>query len=255
MTKRIKFSANWHVNVLQIKYKLFQWLRKEQGSFTLESSVVLPLLLGLILLFVLFGMYMYQKVIVYYAASVTAERTAYSWDNSFRQARTGMLADDRHDGLYWRMSEDKMLASLFEMKEEVPSAAVTLPLEPSGATEDDPLSERKMKQAALWLGKAGLAYEGQMSYERGALKKSIEVKLKTPLSTESAEKSWLRREPKSVSSAIVVEPVEFIRSVDLVRYYYAKFANASSGSTEAKSQAGKALAPYKGKDKGAESKG
>ncbi|OMF38910.1 hypothetical protein BK133_00725 [Paenibacillus sp. FSL H8-0548] len=221
-------------------------LRKEQGSFTLESTIVFPLLLGLILLFILFGMYMYQKVIVYYAASTTAERAAYSWDNSSREARNGMLTNLSYDGLYWRISEDKLLGSLFGTSEEEGTAVVALPLMEAKAEENDPLANRKLKQSVEWIGKAGLAYEGQVSYERSAVKKTIEVKLKAPLSNQLVEKSWLRRESKSVAAASVVDPVEFIRSVDLVRYYYAKFSKGAGGGEQSRSRAGQALAPYKG---------
>lgn len=227
-----------------MKARLLQWLKKEQGSFTLESTIVFPMLLGLILLFILFGMYMYQKVVLYYAASASAERAAFGWDNSFREARSGMLTESKYDGLYWRIGEDEMLGRLFGLGGEKRAAAVAIPLAGAGEAEAA-LPLRKLEQAVRWIGQAGLAYEGQISYSGGALKREIEVKLKSPLSNRSVEKSWLRREPMSVSTAAVVDPVEFIRSVDLVRYYTTKFANRTGGAGQARSQAGQALAPYK----------
>ncbi|WP_208414405.1 TadE/TadG family type IV pilus assembly protein [Paenibacillus castaneae] len=221
-----------------------RWLKKEQGSFTLESTLVFPLLLALILLFIIFGMYMYQKVILYYAASTTAERAAFSWDNSFRAPKSGMLSESQHDGLYWRMTEDEMLSSLFGLGGESQELTVSLPLESNN--ENNQLSLRKMKQAAQWLTHAGLVHEGQISYSRGLLKRSIEVKLKQPLSLGTLEQSWLKREPKTAAAASIVDPTEFIRSIDLVRYYSSKFAKKEGGAAQAKSQAGKALAPYQG---------
>ena len=229
-----------------MKARLLQWMKKEQGSFTLESTIVFPMLMGIILLFILFGMYMYQKVVLYYAASATAERAAFGWDNSFREARSGMLVSPEYDGLYWRIGEDKLLSSLFDIGGEKAAAVVALPRPSMDEAGKDDLSGRKMVQSAQWLGQAGLKYEGQISYSGGVLKREIEVKLKSPLSVRADLNGWLRREPKTVSAAAVVDPVEFIRSVDLVRYYSMKFANRTGGARQSRSQAGQTLAPYKG---------
>lgn len=237
---------------LRLRKRLLHWLKKEQGSFTLESTFVFPMLMAIILLFILFGMYMYQKVVIYYAASATAERAAFSWDNSHRDPRNGILADSKYDGLYWRVGEDEMLTSLFGMAGDAADASVALPLEiPDGENKSE-LAGRKMEQSVLWMKQAGLMYEGKISYSRGALKRMIEVRLKQPLSVQSLEEGWLKREPKSVASASIVDPMEFIRSVDLVRYYSTKFANNGGGAVQSKSQAGKVLAPYKGAAEAAE---
>jgi hypothetical protein len=225
--------------------RLIDWLKREQGSFTLESTIVFPMLLGLILLFILFGMYMYQKVILYYAASATAERAAFGWDNSYREARNGMLTELRYDGLYWRINEDERLKSLFGTGGEKSDAALMIPSESSDDASEAALPMRKMEQSVRWIGQAGLPYEGQICYFGGVLKREIEVKLKSPFSNRSVEKSWLRREPMTVAAAAIVDPVEFIRSVDLVRYYTMKFADWAGGAGDARSQAGEVLAPYK----------
>ncbi|OBZ16013.1 TadE/TadG family type IV pilus assembly protein [Bacillus sp. FJAT-26390] len=227
---------------IRMRARLLDWLKREQGSFTLESTIVFPMLLGLILLFILFGMYMYQKVVLYYAASASAERAAFGWDNSYREARNGMLSELSYDGLYWRIGEDERLKSLFGTGGEKTDAAVRIPPQSSDEASENALPVRKMEQSVRWIGQAGLSYEGQMSYFGGVLKRVIEVKLKSPFSNRSVEKSWLRREAMTVTSAAIVDPVEFIRSVDLVRYYTKKFADGTGG---ARSQAGEVLAPYK----------
>lgn len=231
---------------LKLSRRLLHVLKKEHGSFTLESTIVFPVLISLILLFIIFGMYMYQKVVLYYAASATAERAAFGWDNSNRDPRNAMLAEAKYDGLYWRIGEDKMLSSLFGLGDTAADAAVALPFEQASGKSASDLSHRKLEQAANWIGQAGLAYEGQISYSRSVLKRTIEVKLKQPLSLQPLGQSWLKREPKTVSSASIVEPAEFIRSVDLVRYYTTKFTNNGGATGQSKTQAGKVLAPYKG---------
>lgn len=204
------------------------------------------MLMATILLFILFGMYMYQKVVLYYAASATAERAAFSWDNSYRDPRNGMLTDPKYDGLYWRVGEDEMLTSLFGMAGDAADASIELPLKMSDGENKSELTGRKMEQSVRWMEQAGLTYEGEISYSRGALKRMIEVKLMQPLSVQPFEQSWLKREPKTVTAASIVDPMEFIRSVDLVRYYSTKFANNGGGAAQSKTQAGSVLAPYKG---------
>ncbi|MBD2867773.1 TadE/TadG family type IV pilus assembly protein [Paenibacillus arenilitoris] len=228
--------------------KLLRLARKEQGSFTLESTFVFPVLLGFILLFILFGMYMYQKVVLYYAASSTAERAAFAWDNSNRDPRSGMLPAPSYDPLYRRLGEDGMLGSLFGLASDSREAAVVLPLADDGDEEEKRLALSKMERAAQWLEQAGLSYEGRIGYSNGVLKRTVDVRLEQPLSAETAETGWLKREPKTAASASIVDPAEFIRSVDLVRYYTAKFAarGAGAGQAQAQAQAGQVLAPYAG---------
>jgi hypothetical protein len=234
------------VRGLKLRKKLLHWFKKEHGNFTLESTFVFPMLMMIILIFILFGMYMYQKVVLYYAASATAERAAFSWDNSYRDPRHGMLSETKYDGLYWRVGEDEMLTSLFGMAGDAADATVALPLEMREGEGSSELTGRKMEQSARWMEHAGLMYEGKISYSRGALKRMIEVKLRQPLSIRPFEQGWLKREPKTAASASVVDPMEFIRSVDLVRYYSTKLANNGGGAAQSHSQAGKILTPYKG---------
>ncbi|MCF2940764.1 pilus assembly protein [Paenibacillus alkaliterrae] len=234
------------MNWPSVRGRLLQWHRKEQGSFTLESTLVFPLLLTLILLFLVFGMYMYQKVQLYYAASSTAERAAFGWDNSHRDPRSGMLTETKYDGLYWRIGEDEMLGSLFGLGAGSTDTVITLPQELSSDGGEIDLSQSKMLRSVQWLERAGLGYKGEISYSNRILKRKIEVKLKQPLAVDALEQSWLKREPKTVSAASVVDPVEFIRSVDLMRYYSSKFADRGGGAGPAKAQAGKVLATYQG---------
>lgn len=221
--------------------------RREEGSFALESSVVLPLLLAVVLLFIVLGMYMYQKVVLYYAASSTAERAAFGWDNSNRDPRSGMLAVPQYDGLYWRMGDDQLLQGLFGLTGESEGGTVALP----SATDESEhaaskLPERKLKQASSWLQSGGLDYKGELQYSRGLIQSSVQVRLKQPLSFPASYgvQSPVNREPKAVAATIVVDPVEFIRSVDLARYYINQFRNNGNGAGGAKAQAGKVIAPY-----------
>ncbi|MUT68068.1 TadE/TadG family type IV pilus assembly protein [Paenibacillus sp. NEAU-GSW1] len=238
MIKRIKSLA---------RSSLIKRLSEEKGGFSLESAIVLPTVLTLILTFILFGIYMYQKVMLYYSASVTAERTAFSWDNSNRESRSGMLANGQYDSLYWRLSENHALVSLFGLSADDSSALLTLPSagDRSGLT----LPSRKLDGGSQWLSTAGnLNAEGQIAYLPSLLKPQVEVKLKQPVSLAPLEAMLGKKEPKSAASAVIVDPVEFIRTVDLVRYYNYKASQAWSGSQKA--NAGQTLSQYGGQTGG-----
>ncbi|WP_338552633.1 TadE/TadG family type IV pilus assembly protein [Paenibacillus sp. KS-LC4] len=231
MTKQTKFSLRTLVR---------KWLCGEQGSFTLESTLVFPLLLTVILLFLLLGMYMYQKTVLYYSTSTITERAAFSWDNSFRNSRTGLLPEGKYDSLYWRMNEDRMLSSLFGSDAEAADLQLVLPLQ--GAAEDS-LPEQKMAAAARWIAaERGLPFEGSIDYHRSVIQRHIETKLLQQVSLQPLERVLGIREPKAVASSPVTDPVDFIRGVDLIRYYTAKFAGGPQGGV--KEQASQVLSGY-----------
>lgn len=233
MIKRIKYF---------LSSRFRQWGRNEQGSFTLESTLVLPMLFLLILAFLLFSMYIYQKVVLYYTASVTAERTAFSWDNSHRNPRNGMLTEGQYDGLYWRIAEDHRLESLFGMNRDTSTVSLDIPLPAASDEKSFALSDRKLAGGSEWISAAdGLTYMGSIGYHPGLLKREIEVRLKQPVSLEPLERLLGKSEPRTVAQSAVVDPVEFIRSVDMVRYYTAKFASKSDAE---KKEAGKVLTKY-----------
>lgn len=227
------------------------WLKQERGSFTLESTIVFPILLALILFFIVFGMLIYQKAVLYYAGSVTAERAAFSWDNSHRDPRSGLLPVAQYDGLYRRIGADGALASLFGLNGEGADAAEELPIKAADESGDtragqgSKLAHRKILKSAQWLSDAGAYYEGQISYVHGMFKKKIEVQLKQPLELLPAEQWGEQRETSATAAAVIVDPIEFIRSVDLLRYYTLRFTRDDNGASSARANAGEVLASYR----------
>ncbi|MCM3628820.1 pilus assembly protein [Paenibacillus glycanilyticus] len=218
-----------------------QWLRHSEGSFTLESTLVFPIIFLLILMFLLLSMYIYQKVVLYYSATETAERASFSWDNSHRNARNGMLTTGQYDGLYWRVSGDYMLGSLFGMTSDQTDVTLELP-GPLSEEEKLELAGTKLRRASNWLtGDAGLPFQGNIAYANSLMKREVAVKLKQPVSLAPLELTLGLSEPKTAASASIVDPVQFIRDVDMLRYYTAKFNNGTS-----KQQAAKALTAYSG---------
>ncbi|WP_177182624.1 hypothetical protein [Paenibacillus sp. OV219] len=206
-------------------------LKREDGSFTLEASVVFPSIFIALLALLLLSMYTYQHVVLYKNASLAAERTAFRFDNSYRDAMSGMGLTGQYDGLYWRMAENGALQSLFNSGgsqasegEEVTVAVQIGPSVPSSRNEDGtiPLTERKLKSGAGYVMEP---LAGEISVT-GILEKEIVVKLRHPMSIPILDLLKGNSEPQTVSSAAVVDPVELIRNVDLVRYYADRFGGS-----------------------------
>lgn len=112
-------------------------LRDVRGSFTLEASLVLPVIFYAILVLLFFCLYLYQNALLGQAASAAAERSAYTWDNSYRNDLTGAFEEGHYDSLYWRLKDDGMLQSIFGWGEA--NGAVRLRL-PAGAASADSLA-------------------------------------------------------------------------------------------------------------------
>lgn len=218
----------------------------ERGSFTLEAAIVFPLLFAMVLAFLISGMYLYQKTVVYYAASVTSERAAFSWDNSHRDPRSGMLLEPQYDGLYRRIGTDGALASLFGMdgKEEGRSIDIPEDARDDGAGDQADNTLAKLTSASVWMTTASLPYDGTVRYSGNGLSRLVEVELRKPIQMLPWERSWIPGEPGASAGGPIVDPVEFVRSVELVRYYSNKFSNYPRGRTTAKSRANEVLASY-----------
>ncbi|WP_165861104.1 TadE/TadG family type IV pilus assembly protein [Paenibacillus paeoniae] len=236
------------INIASVR----QWHKDEKGSFTIEASIVLPILFAMVLAFLLFGMYLYQKVMVYYSVSTISERAAFSWDNSHRDARTGILTEPEYDGLYRRLGSDGALASLFGMTGDEGRRSVSLPadVQESTSSVDTDLTKRKLVKSAQWVATAGLSYNGTVQYAGDGLSRYVETGLHKPIQLMPFEESWIRGEPDGAARGHIVDPVEFIRSVDLARYYSTKLKTHFMGKSTAESRAGNILTSYSGKGRG-----
>lgn len=219
----------------------------ERGSFTLEASIVFPLLFAMVLAFLIFGMYLYQKTVVYYAAAITSERAAFSWDNSHRDPKSGMLLEPQYDGLYRRLGSDGALASIFGLDGKEEGRSIDIPEEAtdSGAGDKTDNTIIKLASASVWMTTASLPYDGTVRFIGNGLSRLVEVELRKPIQLLPWERSWIREEPGASADGSIVDPVEFVRSVELVRYYSNKFSNYPRGRTTAKSRANEVLASYR----------
>jgi|HigsolmetaGSP12D_1036236.scaffolds.fasta_scaffold00945_2 hypothetical protein len=186
--------------------------RDERGSFTLEASVVMPLILTQTFLVLFFAVWIAQGVMVDYGASVAAERTAFNWNNSAKAYRTGEAPSGSGDRLYWRMLDDGMLARLFGWASSAEEAVAFPDAERSS---DGPLTLRKLSRTAARIPSP---MRGEIGYRNDVWRRVVSVRAELP-----AFDPLLRfrgQSPADVAwSALVVEPPEFMRTYGLIRDY------------------------------------
>ncbi|SFM23000.1 hypothetical protein SAMN04487943_11087 [Gracilibacillus orientalis] len=88
------------------KWKMLK--KDDKGMFTIEASLIFPVIFISTIALILFSLVIYEKVVIYQKAQMIAERTAFTWDNSYKDFETGEFAENEYttmdggDGLYWR---------------------------------------------------------------------------------------------------------------------------------------------------------
>ncbi|MFS0870520.1 TadE family protein [Paenibacillus xylanilyticus] len=208
--------------------------KKEDGSFTIEASLVFPVVLFILVLILFFSMYMYQKTFLNQHAYAAAERAAYSWDNSHKQPMTGEVVADEHDNLYWRLTDDRLLGALFGWAGADNQISVPVPAGAGGN-----LTEKKLSQAVQGMP-SGM--RGTIEYQNSLVQRKVTTELEQVISLPLP--SFLFDSANNVltqGSSAVVEPAEFIRTVDLIRYYAAKFKGSGGAAAGTAAEAGQVL--------------
>jgi hypothetical protein len=201
-----------------MKETAFKKFRANQnGSFTIEASLMFPILLILTIIFIFFALFIYQKVVLHHQAAVIAERAAFVWNNTNKDPVSGVHGDvSAYDGLYWRLTDDRMLESLFEQAFTSNSPSVLqlgAMAEPDGKRD---LTEQKLYNISRYVPEG---MTGTLSYEHVLYKRVITVNLESSLKLPAFVSAFMNHKASASAEAYVVEPAEFIRSVDLIRVY------------------------------------
>jgi hypothetical protein len=188
-------------------------IKNEYGSFTIEASLVMPMvMLGTICLLFL-GLYMYQKVYVQQIARIIAERAAYNWNNSHMDSKTGNFNPNETDGLYWRFTNDSA-ADLFGFI--VPNAPATVQI-PSAPSNIMNLTESKLAKASSLIPSF---LSGTATYTNHLIDRKVTIALQKPFYLSKSVFHWNGADSiKAQASSRVVEPVELIRLTDITRTY------------------------------------
>ncbi|WP_422658099.1 TadE/TadG family type IV pilus assembly protein [Paenibacillus sp. EC2-1] len=204
------------------------WFSKNNdGNFTIEASFVLPIVLLVTALLLFLCLYVYQRSFLVQASSAASERSAFIWDNSHKDVAGGELPEGQYDPLYWRLTEDQLLSSLFRLGSDTSARTIPIP----GGTQGGELTDIKMTKGAASIPNG---MEGEMKYDNKVLLRKVSTELAWPISISPLDKVMSGgTELKVRSNSNIVDPVEFIRTVELMRYYGSKFKGTGEGRTDA----------------------
>jgi hypothetical protein len=194
----------------------------DRGSFTIEASLVAPVLVFATLAIVALALYVSQLTELHRSASAGAERAAYDWN-------APDVAGGAEPSLYWRVGEGA--SSWFGLLTGGGDRTVQLPLNRVDAGADGGV-DAKLAHAGARLP---AAIGGTVSLRDRLLLRQLKVVLKRPFRLQSL--SPLAPMPKieqTQAEATIVDPVELIRLVDLTRSY--------TGAIRGRITPGKALA-------------
>lgn len=188
-----------------MKKKLMAFLKRDEGSFTIEASMIFPMLLIITMSFIFFSLVIYYKSVLQFDANRIADQVAYSWNNSSKNVKTGEFntyTTSLEDGLYWRLTGNNFLQQ-FGLPSIGSSSLVDKKRRPELINEiPGPIS-------------------GEVQFSNGIFGSRITVTLQQPLYLPSFVKNLFGiniMEAKATRS--ITEPVEFIRNIDFVIYFY-----------------------------------
>ncbi|WP_245855614.1 hypothetical protein [Paenibacillus rigui] len=182
----------------------------EKGTFTLEASLVLPVILLSTILLLFLGLYVFQTSSAYQTAGLAADRAAFVWDNSRKDPVTGAFNISETDGLYWRLHNDSM-SDLFRWL--IPHAGAKVALPTTGISNDRG-PEGKLQHAGALVSSE---WDGSMMYQNNGIFKKVAVQLEKPFHSPVYARERVKQQVASDADAQVVDPVEWIRLIDFTR--------------------------------------
>lgn len=189
--------------VLKNVFKRFKG--NQSGSFTIEASIIFPILLILVICFIFFSLVIYEKAALHYKANNIASDLAYTWSNSSMDVETGGFGMTEYttnngDGLYWRLTGNNVLTKFgFD-----------------GSASD--LANKKKNRIE--------DYNGTIKFNNNLFISEIEVSLKKSLALPSYVSNLFGGSSIAAeASEPVIEPAEIIRNTDFVIYGAEKISN------------------------------
>lgn len=187
-------------------------IRCEQGSFTIESSLVFLILFITIILFLFLSIVTYQKVTLYYLASITAEKTSMNWTNSHKDSQSGEFLVGEYDPLYWRDTEESWLDAMLGFPQK--KRDTKLDFDVPGRIIN--LTQKKIKKAGEWLPSR---LNGEVVYQKENGESHVLVSLEKPLKLPRLLGYVLSEKVTVTVASPVHDPVELIRNVSFVSAY------------------------------------
>lgn len=178
--------------------------REKKGNFTMEASILFPILLIIVLLFVFFSLVIYEKVTLQYKANQIATRMAHTWDSSTMKLETGELSESDYvthngDGLYWRITSNNGFNKF------------GLSLSDNGV-----VSKKKQRAGE---------YAGNITFDNGLFVQEIVVSLDKNLALPNVIADIFGvNKVGATARHPVVDQTEIIRNTDFMVYGFSKFS-------------------------------
>lgn len=196
--------------------RIRRFCRSEAGSFHIESTLLMPVVFWFTLAMLGLSFVAYQKGDLLQSAYEWSERSAYVWKDSHKDAVTGAFVYQEMDDVYAGMASEGLgwlRASLGGFRQ----AGIALPeLKVTGQS----LSGRKLLRSSQGLG-------GYISGEGAYFNRVLEGEVRADWSREWA--SWVQnimapqgRRMQEGAATYLADPVEFLRTVELVTTYASK---------------------------------
>lgn len=181
--------------------------KDERGSFSLEATLLLPIVFLCMCSIVFVALFIYLQSSLHQSSVLASERAAFAWDNSKKNPVTGSFPIGAYDGLYWRMNQDHAFMGLFGKDSR---ASVELPLI---STAQQSVTVKKLIQVASGMP---TNINGELAYTNRIGERKISAGFTRRFHTSFGNKlQW----EQAQSSSRVADPVELIRTVELIRNY------------------------------------
>ncbi|MDF2923400.1 MAG: hypothetical protein K0R57_2314 [Paenibacillaceae bacterium] len=196
--------------------RLRRLAREDRGSFLIEASLTLPLLFLFTVVLLGVGLIAYQKSLFIQQSYEWSERTAYVWKDSHRDPVTGAFTYKNMDDIYATMISEGLgwLGASFNGFEQ---ASIRLP--------DLRLSGQSLSAAKLLRSSRQQIPDisGQGSYYNRLLEGEVRARWMTE--GAASDHSFLQFAPRTMNveaSSYYSDPVEFLRTADLIVTYAQK---------------------------------
>ncbi|WP_152657163.1 TadE/TadG family type IV pilus assembly protein [Oceanobacillus sp. CFH 90083] len=192
------------------------FIKEERGSFTIESTLVFPALLIFTLIGVFFCIIIFQMGTAGYMAHKVSSELAYTWNNSYKDIKTGDFEKSRYtglegehagDSLYWRVTDNDILG-FFNL---------------SGFSGES-LIEKKMDKSLVYDGSISL----NVNYNNILIYSEVEVKAESSLFIPSFLKNMIGSKVQATSSHVVTETPELVRTANFAKYLWSEFGKGGA---------------------------
>lgn len=200
-----------------MKKRVHSFMCEYKGSMTLEATFILPMLLTMLFIMISIGIVL-LKVNTYQFVQLTAvERAAFNWDEYDREFSTGIRQSTYRYGLY---EHDTMLMMLNQLiKLNKPISYYNMSLDSSDeAAFSGTLKQDKLSQLNAYMQGGEHEFTGSVAFEQRNFMPRIVLR------TEPT-KLLLSLQYKANSSALLLDPTQHIRGVDLLVYYSEKISS------------------------------